>query len=164
MDAFGFSVDMGWTTGSQNLLRYGLQFGYASGDDDAGDDTLNTFDPVYPNLGAFTDAPLYFYANQFNVQASVTKTMGDLILRSEVTMLGRPSNNDAIFSSSGRPLLASLQTPELSAVAFDISARWRLASNLELYASALHARALEGVTKAGGRDTNFFLFQLTTGF
>jgi hypothetical protein len=162
--AFGGAIDMGWTKTGPSPVRYGLQFGYASGDSDPADKDLTTFDPLYPNLGAFTDAPLYFYANQINAQANVTKTMGRLIVRSELTLLARATTKDAIYSSSGRPLAGRASGGLLSATTLDVSARFRINPNLELYASALHAEALDGVTDLGGRDTNYFLLQLTTGF
>lgn len=162
--AWGGSVDAGWTLGAHNPLRIGMEIGVASGDGNPADGRLGTFDPLYPNLGAFNDAPLYFYANQINVQANVSKVVGRVTFRADTTLLARASDRDAIYAPNGRPLALPANGGQLSAVEIATSARWRVNRQLEFYASYLHAKALDGTRAAGGRNTDFALFQMTAGF
>lgn len=162
--AWGGAVDFGWTLGSHNPLRLGGEIGVASGDGDPDDGRLGTFDPLYPNLGAFNDAPLYFYANQINVQANASKVVGAVTFRADMTLLARASTRDAIYAANGRPLALPADGGRLSAAEFATSARWRVNRHLEFYVSYLHAQALDGVRASGGRNTDFALVQLTAGF
>lgn len=162
--AWGGVVDVVWTMGTRNPLRVGAEIGVASGDGKPANGRLGTFDPLYPNLGAFNDAPLYFYANQINVQANVSKVVGWVTLKADMTLLARASDRDAIYASNGRPLALPANGGQLSAVEIAASARWRVNRHLELYASYLHAQALDGIRAAGGRNTDFALIQMTAGF
>jgi hypothetical protein len=162
--AWGGAVDFGWTLGNRNPLRLGGEIGVASGDGDPSDGRLGTFDPLYPNLGAFNDAPLYFYANQINVQANASKVVGRVTFRADMTLLARASTRDAIYAANGRPLALPADGGQLSAAEIAASARWRVNRHLEFYASYLHAQALDGIRAAGGRSTNFALIQMTAGF
>lgn len=162
--AWGGAVDFGWTLGHRTPLRLGGEIGVASGDDNPGDERLRTFDPLYPNLGAFNDAPLYFYANQINVQANASKVVGPVTFRVDMTLLARASTRDAIYAANGRPLALPAEGGQLSAAELATSARWRVNRHLEFYVSYLHAQALDGVGASGGRNANFALVQMTAGF
>lgn len=162
--AWGGAVDAGWTLSVHDPVRIGFEIGVASGDRKPGDGHLGTFDPLYPNLAAFTDAPLYYYANQFNLQGNVRKISGPVTLQADMTLLARMSSRDAIYAPPGRPLVLPVGSNRLTALTFASSARWRVNRHLELYASVLHAKALDGLRAAGGEDTNFALVQITTGF
>lgn len=162
--AWGGSIDMGWTTSRPNPLRLGIELGIASGDKHPNDGHLGTFDPIYPNLAAFTDAPLYFYANQINLQANLSKTLGSLTLRADTTLLARATSNDAIYANTGRPLAVPNSGGQLSAAVFGTSLRWRANRHVEYYASFFHARTFASVRAAGGRNTHFGLLQMTVGF
>lgn len=162
--AWGGFVDVGYRPEARKGLRLGGQFGIASGDQDRDDNRLGTFDPLYPNLGAYNDAPLYYYANQINLQASLRQTLGKLTLGADATLLARATTSDALYASPGRPLAEPTRGGHLSAVEIAVSARWRFNDRAELYASYLRARALDSIRSAGGRDTDFALLQLTIGF
>jgi hypothetical protein len=65
--AWSGAVELGRTLSEPGSARFALQFGAASGDDSPGDGAVEAFDPLYPNLGVFSSAPLYFPTNQVNV-------------------------------------------------------------------------------------------------
>jgi hypothetical protein len=162
--AWGGALDMGWTMSHPNPLRLGIELGVASGDKHPTDGHLGTFDPLYPNLAAFADAPLYFYANQINLQANLSKVAGPLTLRAETTLLSRASTSDAIYAATGRPLARPSTGGQLSAALFGASIRWRANQHVEYYASFVHSNAFASVRAAGGRNTHFALLQMTAGF
>ena len=162
--AWGGSLELGLHPKGTTGLRIGAQLGIASGDTEPDDNRIGTFDPLYPNLVAFNDAPLYYYSNQMNAQLNVSKSMGAVILRADATLLARATSRDAIYASPGRPLAFPTSGDRLSAATFEASARWRVSKHLEFYGSLLRAQALDSIRAAGGRDTNFALIQMTAGF
>jgi len=161
--AVGWQIEAGRRVGSSGA-RLGAVVGYASGDDQAGDGRIGSFDPLYPNLAVYTDAPLYFPTNQVNVEANVTlHPAPPLTLRFNAVVLARATLGDAIYAASGRPLAAP-PGDRLSAVLIEATARWTLSPHVELYGSLVRAKALDGVRAAGGDDHTFSLLQLTTRF
>jgi hypothetical protein len=161
--AQGGFIDIGYRPAEFQGLRLGGQLGIASGDGNPNDRRLGTFDPLYPNLGAYNDAPLYYYANQINAQLSVRQSWATLTLGADATLLARASTNDALYVPPGRALIRPA-SGRRSAFEVAVSARWRLHAHAEIYIALLRANALAGIRAAGGRDTNFALIQMTTGF
>lgn len=161
VSAFGGAVDFGWRLKAET--RLGLTFGYASGDRRPGSGKLTTFDPLYPNLGAFTDAPLSYYSNQIDLQANLRQQIGTVSLNAGTTLLARARRADALYTAPGRPLALS-SGGRLSAIAYEAGVKWRMTPRTELQASVLRAERLEGIRAVGGRDTEFALLQVTQGF
>lgn len=157
-------IDVGWHPRGAPGPRIGVQVGAASGDSDRTDGRVETFDPLYPNLGAYTDAPLYYYANQLIVQANFSQRFGRLTLKTDATLLSRLSRDDGIYATPGRILVGARGGGRLSGYSFEATARWQANSRIELYASLLRAETAGGLRDAGGRPVNYALLQLTTRF
>lgn len=162
--AWGMAIDYGWRPFPHSPTRIGLELSAASGDGDPDDGKLNTFDPLYPNLGAFGDAPLYYYANQINAQVNVQRRFGAVTLKADATLTGRFDTADAIYVSPGRPLATPGSDQRFSAVVLETSARWSVRPGVELYAAILRAEALDAIRAVGGDDVAFGLVQLTAAF
>jgi hypothetical protein len=163
--AFGAAVDAGYRIEAPWSPRLGVSAGYASGDRNAGDDKAGGFDPLYPNLSVFTEAPLYFPTNQINTEINVTANLSPpLTLRLNAIVLARASTGDAIYSASGRALSNPPGSDRLGAALLEATARWTINSHMELYGSVVRAKALDAVRTAGGRDTTYAIMQITTRF
>ena len=162
--AWGMAVDYGWRPSPRSPTRIGIELSAASGDGDPDDGELNTFDPLYPNLGAFGDAPLYYYANQINAQINAQRRFGAVTLQADVTLTGRYDTADAIYVSPGRPLATPPPDNRFSAVVLEASARWSVRPGVELYAAILRAEALDAIRDVGGDDISFGLVQLSAAF
>jgi hypothetical protein len=142
--------------------RFGLSFGYASGDRTAEDDTVGTFDVIYPNLSYFTDAPVFYPGNtadlQPNVSAPVSKS---LTLQSGCDFIYRLESTDAIYEPPGIPLVRGDGTGghAVSTLCFG-KASWRPTTRVELTASYVHAQPDNVLRGAGGSSTDYWLAQL----
>lgn len=158
--AWGATAEIGWKLGENG--RVGLLAGAASGDD-ATTDTVETFDPLYPSLGAFTEAPLYSYLNQINVQVNASRDFGPVAVKIDATWLGRASIDDAIYTSTGQPL-ATASRARASGALFEATARWRPHRYVEVFAAFIYARALDAVRESGGHDATYGFVHLTSRF
>lgn len=161
--AWGGSAQLVWQPEAGKPLRLGAGLGAASGDGTAGDGRLSTFDPLYPNLAALSDAPLTYFSNQLHAQLTAENRIGPVLLRGTGTVLARQRKGDALYAAGARQL-GKPSEGQGTATLYELSARWRPHPRLELYASALQAQALDGVKAAGGDSSQFYLLQLTTGF
>ena len=131
----------------------------------ANDDKVGGFDPLYPNLGAFTEAPLYSPTNQINAESSLSaKLSSALTLRLKTILPASASTGDASCSASGQALSNPPISDKISAALLEAAARWIITNQVELYGSIVRAEALNVVRAAGGRYTTYCLMKLTTRF
>jgi len=102
IEAWGGTLDAGVRLEGGWKPRLGTSLGYASGDRDDADATLNTFDPTYPAIAPLMEAPLYFPANQFYTGVNLTlNPLSSLTLRADALYFGRVTRADAIHSNLG---------------------------------------------------------------
>jgi Alginate export len=154
-------IDAGWHPDGTAFPRIGAQIGAASGDRRRGDGQVNSFDPLYPNLGAYTDAPLYFYSNQLIGQVNATQRWGRLTVKLDATYLSRVSRADGVYATPGRIIVVPDGGRLASGALLEASARWAITPRIELYGSLLHATTTGGLAASGGRPVDFALLQIT---
>jgi len=155
--AYGFAADIGYTTPAIWHSRLGVSFGVASGDHKSGDGQIGTFDVLYPNLGYFTDAPLTYPGNDWDIQPNITlQPWRKLTLQSGVDLLHRISSHDAIYETPGVPLVLGIgQSGSFIAALSFVKATWRPSDHWDLVASYVHASVGALVKDAGGRDADY---------
>ena len=79
--------------------RIGLQFDVASGDRDASDGTLGTFNPLFPNGFYFSLGGHTGYANLIHLKPSITvQPTEDLTLMAGGGLLPRQTTDDAAYT------------------------------------------------------------------
>lgn len=155
--AFGLAGDVGWHPHWPTDPRLAISFGYASGDARPGDKTLGTFDVLYPNLGYFTDAPVYYPGNTADFQPNVTVNLpGGASVRAGSDVIFRISRRDAVYAPPGIPLIRGDGTgPSFVAALSYLRADWPISANVLLTVSAVHGSTGDVVRRAGGRDFNY---------
>lgn len=154
-------IDAGWSHGGTIKQRIGIQLGAASGDPDPTDGTASTFDPIYPNLSAYTDLPLLYSSNQLLAQINATTRIDTLSLKFDATLFGRATAADGIYASPGRLIALPRGASRFSGYSLEATARWAITPRLEAYGSLLRAQVDGGLQAAGGQDINFMLLQVT---
>jgi hypothetical protein len=96
-----------WTTGPWQP-RIGLSTNIASGDRDATDRDLETFNPLFPRGSYFSETALLGPRNFFNVQPSLTLTpLESVSLTLDVNWFWRLQTADGLYSPSGQLLRAA---------------------------------------------------------
>jgi hypothetical protein len=161
--AYGLAGDVGVRPAHWPLQpRFGLSFGVASGDEHAGDMQLETFDVVYPNLGYFTDAPVFYPGNTTDLQPNVTvrlsaastvQTGCDFILRNE--------RADALYDPPGIPLArpADSDTDRAATLCY-LRTQWRPSPRVEWTAAYVHGAVNSVLQSAGAKPADYWLAQI----
>lgn len=157
IDAFGAAGDVGWHAPWASRPRLGASFGYASGDRRPGDRTLGTFDVLYPNLGYFTDAPVYYPGNTADAQPNVTfAVIQSVTARTGADVIFRVSKRDAVYGPPGVPALPGKGTgPSYLTTFAYLRADWTVSPNAVLSVSYVHGDAGALIRAAGGHPVNY---------
>ena len=146
--------------------RIGLDTGIASGDRRRGDGRLNSYDPLYPNLGYFTDAPVDDPINWQGVQPSLTLApTRTLEIKTGADIRYRVSREDGVYATNGRPLIGATAAASsyVDTLAY-VRTTWRPTRHVQVDAAYVHGSAGRTLTDAGGRDLDFGLLQLAYRF
>jgi hypothetical protein len=167
----GSSDVLAWAVGArtgytfQNIgwsPRIGLQFDMASGDRDADDGRLGTFNPLFPNGFYFSLGGHTGYANLVHLKPSITvQPSEDLTLMAGAGLLWRLTTDDAVYTMPSVPVAGTAAggSPWTGAYA-QVRADYRFNQNLTGSVEAVHYRVGSTLRDAGGRDSNYFRAEL----
>jgi alginate export protein len=157
IDSNGIAADVGWRAGKTKWLRLGVSAGYAQGDRNAADDTLQTFDPVYPNLGYFTDAPVLYPGNSSDIQPNITLTLpGQIRIRAGSDRIFRLTAHDAVYTAPGVPLVPGRGEGSRSVSALNsVHADWSPTPHIQVSAAWVTSDIGSLVRQSGGRNLEY---------
>ena len=163
--AFGVAGDVGWRSDAHSAPRIGVSFGYASADGRR-DDRLGTFDVIYPNLGYFTDAPVFYPGNTADIQPNVTFNLDRSVrLRVGCDVIARVSKNDAVYGPPGIPVIVGNGTGSSFVAALSsIRADWAAANHASVTFSFVHGSTGSLIQQAGGKDFNYGALVMSVHF
>jgi hypothetical protein len=142
--------------------RIGLQFDMASGDRDAGDGTLGTFNPLFPNGFYFSLGGHTGYTNLIHLKPSITvQPTEDLTLLAGVGLLWRQTTDDAVYTMPNVPVAGTAAggTPWTGAYV-QLRADYRFDQSYTGSVEAVHYQVGSTLRDAGGRDSNYFRAEL----
>ncbi|MGR9438658.1 alginate export family protein (plasmid) [Rhizobium leguminosarum] len=148
--------DVAWTP------RLGLQFDLASGDRHPGDDTIGTFNPLFPNGYYFTLAGYTGCANLIHLKPSITvKPTEKLTLTGAIGLQWRQTTADAIYIQPNQPLPGTAGKGGAWSGAYgQIRLDYAFTPNLSGAIEAVHYDVGNTIRDAGGHDGNYLGVQL----
>ncbi len=162
--AAGMALDTGWRPLAKKSVRLGAGLGVGSGERDPHDHTVNTFDPIYPNLAFFTAAPLWYPANERALELNISDRIGWTSWKLSTVHLSRSSINDTLYTNAGIPLPLPATGARSAAWLCDFSVMITPISNFYVKASVVHGEALAAVKAAGGQNVNYLMAESALQF
>ncbi len=145
--------------------RVGLKLNVASGDNDASDGQLGTFNPLFPRNNYFSDANLLAPYNFFDVYPTISvKPLEALTITAGWDAFFRYSTDDAVFSPTGIVIPAGASDDCFVGSTLSLVADWAINRHLSLTASYAHFFRGDVVRDAGGKDVDYFGIWLTAKF
>ena len=181
LEAMGQAGDIGgkdiraWAVGSRSgytitnldwAPRLGLQIDAASGDHKAGDHTLGTFNPLFPNGYYFTLAGYTGYVNLIHVKPSLTvKPILNLALMVAAGLQWRETTADAVYVQPNLPVPGTAgKAGQWSGVYWQFRADWAITPNLAAAVEAVRFQIGDVIRRAGGHDSTYFNVELKYAF
>ena len=142
--------------------RIGLQFDVASGDGDAGDGTLGTFNPLFPNGFYFSLGGHTGYANLIHLKPSLTvQPLEDLTVMAGAGLLWRQTTQDAVYTLPSVPVAGTAgQGPAWTGAYLQVRADYRFTPALTGSLEAVHYQVGSALRDAGGSDSNYVRAEL----
>jgi hypothetical protein len=157
ISAWTAAFDGGYTVAAWPLSpRFGLKANIASGDDDLDDETLGTFNALFPRIPYFTEASLVAPANIMDVFPMVTVTpVPGLAVSAGWNALWRQRAADAFYSppldavdgtEGGSRWVGHQSTLEVA---------WQATRHLAVNLAYVHFEAGATIRRAGGRNVDY---------
>jgi outer membrane receptor protein involved in Fe transport len=143
-----------------------LSANVASGDDDADDRRLGTFNPINPNLNYFEEAAILAPQNFFNIEPEISWVITPRLgMALDWNFFWRLEENDAVYVRGLNPLPGTAgvkgrrvaHTPSIS-----IDYQWSRQIKLDLSYSHFFARTV--IRNADGKDISFLKLQMQWTF
>jgi hypothetical protein len=157
--AWTFASDTGYMlAGVPWQPRLGLKFDVASGDGNAHDHSLGTFNALYPKVPYFTEAGLAAPANLVDVYPTIrVQPTKAVTLELGWDVLWRQTTADAFYRPAPFGPIKGTAGVRNAYVGHQIetAARWALTQNVELKAWYVHFTPGATVKQAGGRTVDF---------
>ncbi|GGM16347.1 alginate export family protein [Pseudomonas asuensis] len=137
--------------------RLGLQLDAASGDRQAGNGTLGTFNPLFPNGYYFSLSGYTGYSNLYHVKPSLTvKPLVGLSVMGAVGLLWRQTINDAVYTQPNLPVAGTAgQGSRWTGYYNQLRADYALTRNISTAVEAVHYEVGQSLRNAGGHDSNY---------
>ncbi|MBJ2181299.1 alginate export family protein [Pseudomonas veronii] len=142
--------------------RIGLQLDIASGDRKAGDGTLGTFNPLFPNGYYFSLAGYTGYSNLIHVKPSITvQPVDKLSVQTAVGLLWRQTTSDAVYTQPNLPVAGTAgQGDRWTGAYAQLRTDYVFTPNLSGAVEAVHYAVGRTLRDAGGDDSNYLGVEL----
>jgi hypothetical protein len=165
--AFAFATDSGWTWSDAPWMpRLGLRTDIISGDRKADDDTLGTFNALYPNGSYFSEAGILAQANLLDFAATLTvKPSARTSMALAVNPLWRYSTEDAVYSLPLAPMVAGdSSSARYIGTQVQWLGSWQYNDFLALRLAVVRFEQGSFVERGGGSDLTYVQFATSIRF
>ncbi len=163
IEAFGIASEFSRAFDLPGKPRAAIRLDAASGDGNAADTTLGTFDLGFPNLSYLSDAAAIAPRNVIDVHPFVTITPHkDVTLTGGAEFVWRFRQGDAVYAPPALPLTPAVTSGgAYAATQMYVRAQWRPSQHWELSVSAVQIEPGPALSDAGGQAQTFGSFQTT---
>lgn len=165
--AWTIATDTGFTFAAVPLSpRIGLKADIASGDRNAADGRLGTFNALYPKFPYFSEANLVAPANLMDLSPSLTISPSPkLELSIAWDLLWRHTTRDAIYEPQLNPIAGTASVPgryigDQAIFGFE----WEASSAIKLSGQFVHFERGRALRLIGGRDVDFAVMAVAVKF
>lgn len=166
--AYAWAVVAGYTFDCTWSPRIGVEWDFASGDQDPTDGDYETFDPLFAFVHAYQGyLDIFAWRNGHDVALKVSaKPTDDLFMEIATHFFRLDSDSDAWYNAPGRPIRRVAGGVDNNVgIELDLHFKYRLDSATNLWFGYSHFFAGDYVEQTGkSPDTDWIFFQVTLDF
>ena len=157
IQAFAASAGGGYTLDRRWKPRLGLRLDLGSGDSDPTDQSLETFNPMFPKGAYFNEAGLTSWGNLTALRASLGVTPARTVaLEASYAIYRCRTGADAIYLQPLTPLVARCGGPSKDlGGATQLDGTWQVNRNFKLQGQLVRQTAGEALRVRGGKAVTF---------
>jgi hypothetical protein len=158
--AWTVASDSGYTISALPWTpRLGLKANIASGDRNPHDGSLNTFNPLFPKYGYFSEAALIAPSNFFDFQPSLSVAPVDnLTITVGWDFLWRQTTRDGVYLSPLTPVAGTAgHGGQFTGHQVSLDVDWQVNRHVEVKGSYVHFTVADALRNVGGRNVDFAL-------
>src|SRR6202171_1249554 len=138
--------------------RLGFKADALSGDRNLQDNTLGTFNPLYPALQYYSQAGLFAPANLLSLQPSITLDLAkDASVNLEWGSLWRESKADAFYQPAVEPVSGTATAERYIGYEASANLAWQATVHLTVTGTYAHFAPGGSVKNVGGRSGDFIM-------
>lgn len=165
IDAWTLASDTGFTVKDAPLSpRLGLKLNVTSGDRDAADGKLETFNPLFPNLSYFNEAALLAPQNHIDVHPSLAFKLSPRLQASAgANWFWKTARADDVYRGSGIATGAKGGARNVGRQ-IDVNLLWQPRQNVEIKASYVRFDIGAALRRISGSDTDFVMISIQNKF
>lgn len=163
--AWAFGSLVGYTFAHVHWTpRLGLSVDFATGDRNPHDNTLETFNPLFPNgyyLADYTGFP-----NLIHIKPAVTvHPVPGMNLMIALASQWRETTADAVYAFPGFPLANTAGRPgSYSGMYGELREDWTITSHYSVTVDAVYYAIGNSIRQAGGHDSNYLSLEIRYGW
>ncbi|WP_263263229.1 alginate export family protein [Pseudomonas sp. RIT-PI-S] len=163
--AWALSSDTGYTFAGALRPRLGLRIDVASGDGQAGDGRVGTFDPLYPRNGVYGEASLTTLANIIVVGPTLGFSPHPrLRLEPGVFAVWKQNPDDGVYMPGMSMLPGTRDSGRHLGTIYRANLRWLASANTTVDLDCKYYAVGSAITEAGGDDASFVALRGTFRF
>ena len=160
--AWAVSSDTGYTFEGSWLPRLGMRLDLASGDGEAGDSKVGTFDPLYPRNGVYGEASLTTLSNVMVIGPTFGfSPWRSLRFEPGVFEVWKQNVNDGVYMPGMSMLAGTRDTGRRIGTIYRANTRWLATPNLTVDLDVKYYDIGAAIRDAGGEDSSFVALRAT---
>jgi len=163
--AWALSADIGYTASGKWKPRLGFRIDSGSGDRQAGDGRLGTFNPLFPKGPYFNEANVTSFANLVAVRSSLrVQPLRALTLEAAAQGKWKEARGDSVYFGPASPVAGTRGGPREIGQVYTADATVQLDRHLALRGYYLRHSAGDAIRNAGGGAIDFGMASLQFRF
>jgi hypothetical protein len=160
--AWVVSSDTGYTFNHPWQPRVGIRLDVASGDGDAGDGKVGTFDPLFPRNGVYGEASLTTLSNVIVIGPTFGfSPWSSLRFEPGVFEVWKQNTHDGVYMPGMSMLAQTRDSGRRVGTIYRANTRWLATPNLTLDLDLKYYDVGAAITDAGGDDSSFISVRAT---
>lgn len=167
ISAWGIATETKYIIEQPSMIKdIGVRINYASGDSNAKDNKLGTYNALYPNAAYVSESAIFAPGNIKDIQPFVNlQFTNKLSVFAGLDFLWRTSKGDGLYINPGFPVASANSSDDsFYGTQFNMIATWQLTKFISLQGFYTHTNVGSFIQSNGGKDAQYAMTSIAFKF